>query len=68
MQSSNPQWDEFFAFELVSPAFAVLKVKVMDHMHCWRPQMLGEVRSRLLPSLMPAVDARTGGSCVCVFL
>ena len=42
-QSAKPQWDEFFAFELVAPAFAVLKVKVMDHMHCWRPQMLGEV-------------------------
>ena len=43
VQSAKPQWDEFFAFELVAPAFAVLKVKVMDHIHCWKPQLLGEV-------------------------
>ena len=43
LQSAKPQWDESFAFELVAPAFAVLKLKVMDHMRCWRPRLLGEV-------------------------
>ena len=44
-QSARPQWDEFFAYELVSPAFAVLKISIMDYMRCWRPNMLGQVRS-----------------------
>eukprot|EP00798_Chlamydomonas_sp_ICE-L_P013606 gene13606-19481_t len=44
MNSKDPFWDEFFVFEVKSPAFAVLKVTVKDHVHCWRPAILGELR------------------------
>lgn len=43
-QSKDPYWDEFFVFEVRSPAFAVLRVKVMDHVSCWAPALIGEVR------------------------
>lgn len=43
MQSKQPYWDEFFVFEIRSPAFAVLRVKVLDHLSCWRPALVGEV-------------------------
>lgn len=42
-QSSEPYWDEFFVFEVRSPAFAVLRIKVYDHLRCWRPQLVGQV-------------------------
>ena len=66
MQSAKPQWDEFFAFELVAPAFAVLKVKVMDHMHCWKPQLLGEVSS--IPKTCVSVCRTTFISDTCLKL
>eukprot|EP00955_Chlamydomonas_euryale_P117404 366471-Chlamydomonas_euryale.AAC.11 len=37
-------WDEFFAFDVSNPAFAVLKVSVLDHKHCWRADVVGKVR------------------------
>ena len=36
-QTQDPFWDEFFVFDVAQPAFAVLKIKVYDHRHCWRP-------------------------------
>jgi len=43
-KSTQPYWDEFFVFEVRSPAFAVLRVKVLDHLSCWRPALVGELR------------------------
>ncbi|EFJ41143.1 hypothetical protein VOLCADRAFT_119783 [Volvox carteri f. nagariensis] len=37
MKSKDPFWDEFFVFDVPQPAFAELKVKVYDHLRCWRP-------------------------------
>ncbi|GLC37179.1 hypothetical protein PLESTM_000551100 [Pleodorina starrii] len=44
MKSKDPFWDEFFVFDVPQPAFAELKVKVYDHLRCWRPVLLGQVR------------------------
>ncbi|KAG2498410.1 hypothetical protein HYH03_003669 [Edaphochlamys debaryana] len=44
MKSKEPFWDEFFVFDVRQPAFAVLKIKVYDHLRCWRPAFMGQVR------------------------
>ncbi|GIL56823.1 hypothetical protein Vafri_12132 [Volvox africanus] len=44
MKSKDPFWDEFFVFDVPQPAFAELKVKVYDHLRCWRPVFMGQVR------------------------
>ncbi|GLI66127.1 hypothetical protein VaNZ11_009857 [Volvox africanus] len=43
MKSKDPFWDEFFVFDVPQPAFAELKVKVYDHLRCWRPVFMGQV-------------------------
>ncbi len=43
-QGPEPVWDDFFVFEVQSPAFALLKIKVFDKVTCWSPSMIGEVR------------------------
>ena len=42
-QSRDPYWDEFFVFEVKHPAFSVLKVRVYDHLNCWRPALMGQL-------------------------
>eukprot|EP00198_Chlamydomonas_reinhardtii_P004327 XP_001693663.1 predicted protein [Chlamydomonas reinhardtii] len=44
LATQDPFWDEFFVFDVAQPAFAVLKIKVYDHRHCWRPAFVGQVR------------------------
>ena len=65
-QSARPQWGEFFAYELVSPAFAVLKITIMDYMRCWRPNLLGQVRSWLAYSLQDDVDLQNASHVIVV--
>lgn len=66
-QSAQPYWDEFFVFEVRSPAFAVLRVKVMDHLHCWRPAVVGEVRSACSIDCVCVRVCVCAFECVCVF-
>ncbi|KAL6753643.1 hypothetical protein V8C86DRAFT_447690 [Haematococcus lacustris] len=43
-KSADPEWDEFFVFDVVHPTFASLRIRVYDHLTCWAPTVLGELR------------------------
>lgn len=43
LQSGNPLWDDFFVFDVTRPSWAVLKIKIFDHVRCWRPALIGTV-------------------------
>lgn len=65
-QSTDPYWDEMFVFDVRHPAFAVLKVKVYDHLRCWRPGASNQVEPPMGYLMRPrweACNALAANSC-----